>query len=166
MLRGARCDNGRIVGMGSKHTGRRTTADRFRWLFRLSNRLEALQVRYLGVSSVSLLWRTQVLLLETTGRRTGRTRRAAVAYWHHDGAYLVGGGAGGMTKVDWVANLRATSRATVWVRRRRIPVTVTELQGDRYDEVREEALRRWPSALKYEQISGRRLPFFELTPTT
>jgi deazaflavin-dependent oxidoreductase (nitroreductase family) len=121
-------------------------------------------VRYLGASGLSLLWRTPVLLLETKGRRTGRTRRAAVAYWRADGAYFVGGGAGGMTRVDWVANLRASSHATVWVDRRRTEVTVTELRGDRYEQARHEAMRRWPRSRKYEHISGRAIPYFELAP--
>jgi deazaflavin-dependent oxidoreductase (nitroreductase family) len=142
----------------------RTRADRLRWLWRVATRLESVQVRYLGFSGISLLCRTPVLLLETTGRRSGRTCRTPVAYWQRDGAYVVGGGAGGMTRVDWVANLRTTTAAAVWVRRRRVAVRAREIAGDEYDEVLAEALRRWPEVATYERVSGRPVPYFELRP--
>jgi deazaflavin-dependent oxidoreductase (nitroreductase family) len=143
---------------------RRTTADRFRWYWRIANRLEALQIRLLGTSGVGLLRRTPVLLLETTGRRTGRRRRAPVAYWKQGDDFLVGGGAAGMTRVDWVANLRANPEATIWVRRRRRPVVAEELTGAQYQVARDEAFAIWPGAARYEEVSGRRIPYFRLTP--
>jgi deazaflavin-dependent oxidoreductase (nitroreductase family) len=143
---------------------RASRADRYRWFWRISNRWESVQVRYLGRSGISLLRRTPVLVLETKGRKTGRTRRTALAYWEQHGSYLIGGGAAGMSRVDWVANLGATSDAVVWVRRRRVPVQARRLQGDEYERARAEAFRRWPDAPKYEQMSGRPIPYFELVP--
>jgi deazaflavin-dependent oxidoreductase (nitroreductase family) len=140
-------------------------ADRYRRLWRFVNRVESVQVRWLGTSGIALVRRTPVLLLETTGRRSGRTRRAPVAYWERDGRYLVGGGAAGMSRVDWVANLRSSPDAAVWVARRRIPVRALELHGDDYEQARAEAFTRWPDAPKYEQASGRRIPYFALHAT-
>lgn len=148
----------------------RTAADRWRPLIRLANRIEALQVRFLGVSGVSLVRRRDVLLLETTGRRSGRRRRVCLSYLpdsgHHSrgDAYLVGGGAGGMTKVDWVANLRVHPEATVWVRRRRTAVIAEEVTGEEEQQVRRTAFERWPDAPKYERASGRKIPYFRLIP--
>lgn len=143
----------------------RNVFDRLRWLFRIANRLEALQLRLLGTSGMALLTRRSILLLETTGRRTGQQRRTPVAYWEEPGGDLIiGGGAAGMTRVDWVANLRAHPDAAVWARRRRIPVSARELTGDEYERVRERAFERWPNAPKYETRSGRRIPYFRLTP--
>lgn len=68
-----------------------------------------------------------------------------------------------MSRVDWVANLRAQPRAWVWIRRRRIPVAAHELTGDEYERAREEALEHWPDAPKYETRSGRTIPYFRLT---
>lgn len=109
--------------------------------------------------------RRSILLLETTRRRTGRHRRTPVAYYERpDGDLVVGGGTAGMTRVDWVANLRANPQASVWLRRRRIPVIAREPTGDEYRRIRDEAFQRWPNAPKYERWSGRAIPYFRLSP--
>ena len=136
-----------------------------RLLWRMSNRVEAASLRYLGTSVVALLARTQVMVLETTGRRTGRTRRTPVAYWQGaDGALFIGGGAGGLARVDWVANLRANPAGAVWLPRGRrgVRVVARELAGDDYQAARQEAFARWPRARGYERRSGRKIPFFRL----
>ena len=132
-------------------------------MVKLANRLEALEVRYLGASTVSLLRRRAVLVLETTGRRTGRRRRVVLSYLERDGAFVVGGGAGGMTKVDWVANLRADPDVTIWVRRRRLPVHARELLDDERVAAHDKAMARWPEVSRYEEVSGRLVPYFALT---
>ena len=139
-------------------------ADRTRPLWRIGNRIEALQLRWLGTSGMTLIGRNTVLLLETTGRRTGRRRRTPVAYWRGDDRTLfVGGGAGGQARVpDWVANLRADGPAAVWIGRRRFPVAARELTGDERNAAQDEAEKRWPSVRRYERRSGRRVPYFEL----
>lgn len=148
-----------------RRRSRSRPADRCRPLWRVSNRLESAALRYLGTSGIGLVGRRTVLVLETTGRRTGRMRRTPVAYWRGShGALFIGGGAGGMSRVDWVANLRANTVAAVWIRRRRIPVTGTELSGDAYERARRHAFSRWPDAARYERISGRSIPYFRLDP--
>jgi deazaflavin-dependent oxidoreductase (nitroreductase family) len=125
------------------------------------------QLRRLGTSGMTLLRRTPVLVIESTGRRTGRPRATPVAYWTGaEGSFFVGGGAGGMTRVDWVANLRADPRATVVVRRQRVGVRAEELTGDAYEEARTHAISLWPGVPKYERRSGRRVPYFQLLPIT
>ena len=121
-------------------------------------------LRTFGTSGMSLLRRDRLLVLETTGRRTGRVRRVPVAFWREGDDYLVGGGAAGMTRVDWVANLRTHPTAVVIDRRRRIAVRANELDGEDYDRARAHAEALWPSVPKYEQRSGRRVPYFRLVP--
>jgi deazaflavin-dependent oxidoreductase (nitroreductase family) len=148
-------------------TLRRTWADRLRFWIRIANRVEALELRWLGVSGVSLLRRRDVLVLETIGRRTGKRRRSPVTYLRDDdGSYRIGGGAGGMTRVDWVANLRARDSAVVYVRRTRRTVRVHELRGDQRDRAHAAAAARWPEVLEYEPLSNRQIPYFRLTPLT
>lgn len=121
-------------------------------------------LRRFGVSGMGLLRRTSLLVLETSGRRTGRRRAVPVAYWRDDGVFYVGGGAAGMTRVDWVANVRANATASIVVRRQRIAVRVDELTGAGYDAARRHALTVWPDVPRYERLSGRRVPYFRLTP--
>ncbi|WP_345430383.1 nitroreductase/quinone reductase family protein [Actinoallomurus vinaceus] len=138
-------------------------ADRLRWLLRLSNRLETASLRRLGFSWIALIGRTHVLVLETTGRTTGRLRHTPVVYRRGaEGRLYVGGGAAGMTRVDWVANLRANPVAAVWMRRRRHPVIAHELTGEAYERERQESLALWPRSARYERMSGRRIPYFRL----
>lgn len=66
-----------------------------------------------------------------------------------------------MTRVDWVANLRANPEAVLWIKRRPVRVIGQELSGHEYDAARSRALQRWPNAVKYER-SGRPIPFFRL----
>jgi len=116
---------------------------------------------------MTVLRRTKILVIETTGRRTGRHRSTPVAYWiGDDGYHYVGGGAAGMTTIpDWVANLRANPAAAVIVKRRRVPVHAEELDADAYDRARAHAVELWPVVPKYERMSGRRVPYFRLCPT-
>jgi deazaflavin-dependent oxidoreductase (nitroreductase family) len=141
-------------------------ADRLRPVWRISNRLESAALRHFATSGIALLGRRAVLVLETTGRRTGRTRRTPVAYWRgDDGVLFIGGGAAGMSRVDWVANLRTQPAAAVWIDRHRRPVIATELTGDAADQARRHAVSRWPEVARYERSSGRPVPFFRLDET-
>jgi deazaflavin-dependent oxidoreductase (nitroreductase family) len=87
-----------------------------------------------------------------------------VAYWSDGDAFLIGGGAAGMTRVDWVANVRTNPECAVYARRRRIPVRARELIGEEYGAAQAEAFRRWPDTSRYEEKSGRKIPYFSLTP--
>jgi deazaflavin-dependent oxidoreductase (nitroreductase family) len=90
------------------------------------------------------------LLLRTTGRRTGRTRVAALVYVT-DGPdrYVVVGSNGGADRAPgWVHNLRAEARAEVQVGRRRISVRAYEAEGP-------ERVRLWIRANERNRAGGR-----------
>lgn len=143
-------------------------------LRRLTRGVEVAQITHLGGSVVSVLYRTPVLVLETTGRRTGRRRRTPLA--HHllpeDGSsdpgagarrWLVVGGANGQRRVpDWVANLRAEPGAVVVVRRQRVAVTSRELRGAELDATWPALVDVWPRIAVYRRRAGRPVPVFEL----
>lgn len=142
----------------------RNWVDRTRPLWRVGNRIEAFQQRRLGFSLMSLFNPGTLLIIETTGRRSGRLRYTPIGYWHEDdGAFLVGAGAAGMTVVpDWVLNLRARPEAAVWIRRRRIPVIAHEMRGHDRDHAQEAAARIWRGVRRYERLSRRVIPYFRL----
>ena len=149
----------------TRQRSRDSRADRYRRLWQVSNRIESAALRYLGASGLALAGRRTVLVLETTGRRTGLTRRTPVAYWRGgDGTLFIGGGAAGMSRVDWVANLRANPAAAVWIGRRRHLVTATELHGDASEQARRHVFAKWPETARYERMSGRPIPYFRLDP--
>lgn len=117
-----------------------------------------------GRSGLGVVFRADVLVLETTGRRTGKRRETPLAYVEHEGGWLVAGGAGGQATVDWVANLVADSRATVTIERRQGEVVAVRLSGAEYASARDLALRTWPRVRAYERRSGRPVPLFLLRP--
>jgi deazaflavin-dependent oxidoreductase (nitroreductase family) len=73
----------------------------------------------------------RTLLLRTTGRRSGRTRTAALVYVDDGpGRYVVVASNGGSEHAPgWWHNLRADPHAEVQVRRDRYPVTASEPTG-------------------------------------
>jgi len=142
----------------------RNVWDRLRAVRRLAGPIEAAQVRRFGRSILSTLFRTPVLVLETSGRRSGKARRTTLAYHRdRDGTLLVVGGAGGQTRIpDWVANLRADARAAVVVERERRAVFAAELTGTARAAVWGELLRTFPNIETYERRAGRPAPVFRL----
>jgi deazaflavin-dependent oxidoreductase (nitroreductase family) len=146
---------------------RRNRFDRLRGIRRVVRPVEAVQVRWFGRSALSTIFRTEVLVLHTTGRRSGRERATPLAYLRDgDGSLLVVGGAGGQTRLpDWVANLRADRRAAVTVDRRRVAVTAIELEGDDRSVVWPRLEQEWPQIASYQRRAGRLVPVFRLTPT-
>ncbi len=140
--------------------------DRVRPLLRILNKIEVSLLRSIGHSPLSLVNRGDVLVLEATGRRSGRQRSVAVGYsLTPEGAIVIGGGAAGMTTdPDWVKNLRADPRAAVWIRRSRASVTAHELTGARAS-AQAHAETIWKMIPTYQRRSGRVIPHFRLVAT-
>lgn len=142
--------------------------DRVRFLRRMSRAIEAAQVKRFGRSLLSLTFRTPVLVLATTGRRTGRTRETTLAYLRlENGHLLVVGGAGGQSRTpDWVANLRQDNAVIVTLDRQSRPMQATELEGAERQLAWERAVDEWPQIARYESRAGRAVPVIRLAPRT
>lgn len=141
----------------------RTIADLIRPLRRFAGRIEALEVRWLGFSVLSVLFRQRVLVLETTGRRSGKQRRTTVAYRLLDGHPIIVGGAGGQSqRPDWVANLVADPNVVVTRDRRTTPMTATVLDGADRRAAWGRLVPDWPIIAKYEARAGRPIPVIRL----
>lgn len=139
-----------------------------RLLVRLLNRIEIAQIRRFGRSVLSLLFRTPVLVLHTTGHRTGRTRSTPLAQ-RPDGSggfLVVGGAAGRRATPDWVRNLRAHDRVRITIDRRDVDVRADELLGAERAVEWGRLRRIWPRIERYERRSGRTIPVFRLRPVT
>ena len=69
-----------------------------------------------------------LLLLHTTGRKTGRERVNPLAYLPDDGRWVVIGSKGGaLTDPDWVRNLEANPDLVIEVGTETIPVRATKI---------------------------------------
>jgi deazaflavin-dependent oxidoreductase (nitroreductase family) len=132
----------------------------------LARPFEAAQVQWFGKSLLSVVFRTPVLVLHSTGRRTGVVRSTTLACHRlNDGSFIVVGGAGGQARVpDWVANLRADPVAAITVNRIRVDVQAAELAGAARDGMWREVRDVWPQIDVYQRRAGRDVPVFRLTP--
>jgi deazaflavin-dependent oxidoreductase (nitroreductase family) len=150
--------------MAPEGRARRNRHDQLRLMRRLARPFETAQVRWFGKSLLSVMFKTPVLVLHSTGRKTGAVRSTALAcHRHKDGSLIIVGGAGGQVRVpDWVANLRADPRASITVNRNRVQVRVVELAGAERDDVWREVREVWPQIDVYERRAGRDVPVFRL----
>lgn len=123
-------------------------------------------MRWFGKSLLSAVFKTPVLVLHSTGRRSGAVRSTTLACHRvNDGSYVIVGGAGGQVRVpDWVANLRADPCAAITVNRTPVQVRAVELAGAERDDVWREVRDVWPQIDVYERRAGRDVPVFRLTP--
>lgn len=98
-----------------------------------------------------------LLLLHTTGARTGTPRVSPVMYLADDGRYLVfASKAGADDNPAWYHNLLAHPDTT-------IEVHATELAGRERDEKYAEQARRYPRFGNYQQKTARTIPVIALT---
>ncbi|MBN2117434.1 MAG: nitroreductase family deazaflavin-dependent oxidoreductase [Anaerolineales bacterium] len=100
-----------------------------------------------------------VLLLETTGRKSGQPRLIPIAYFIHEGKYLIVESNWGKDKhADWYLNLKKNPRATLTVNGQRISVESHEAQGDEYTRLWKFAAERHPPYLRYQEMTSRHIP--------
>jgi deazaflavin-dependent oxidoreductase (nitroreductase family) len=105
-----------------------------------------------------------LLLLTTTGAKSGKPRLAPLAYLTIDGKMLIiGSKAGADTNPDWVHNLRANPRAHVEVGTDAYDVVSRELPADERDEMYPKVVAAAPGFGEYQAKTSRVIPLFELT---
>lgn len=107
----------------------------------------------------------KVLLLETTGRKSGEPRRVGVSHIEEAGRYYVAGSFAGEDRdPDWALNLRATPEATVTIEGRTVPVRARVLSGEERERMFARFVEGDASYGEYRDRTDREIPVFELTP--
>jgi len=100
-----------------------------------------------------------ILLLETTGRKTGQLREIPIAYFFHEGRYLIVASNWGRDKnADWYLNLLKNPRAKLTVNGKVLQVTAHDTQGDEYVRLWNFATKKHPPYLNYQKITSRHIP--------
>jgi deazaflavin-dependent oxidoreductase (nitroreductase family) len=104
-----------------------------------------------------------LLLLTTTGAKSGQPRRAPLAYLTINGkVIIIGSKAGADTNPDWVHNLRANPRAHVEVGTDAYDVTARELPPEERDKTYLKVVAVAPGFDEYQAKTSRVIPLFEL----
>jgi deazaflavin-dependent oxidoreductase (nitroreductase family) len=105
-----------------------------------------------------------LLLLTTTGAKSGQPRLAPLAYFTIDGkTIIIGSKAGADTNPDWVHNLRANPRAHIEVGTDAYDVTSRELPRSERDEIFDKVVAVAPGFGEYQSKTSRIIPLFELS---
>ena len=102
---------------------------------------------------------TQVLLLTTTGRRSGEPRTTPLIYGEHDGDYLVVGSKGGADDPPaWLLNLESDPQVQVQVYGDRFPARARLATPAEKPALWTTMVGHWPAYDEYQQKTSREIP--------
>lgn len=105
-----------------------------------------------------------LLILHTTGAKSGEPRASIMMYLADGDRYLVfASKAGADTNPDWYFNVRAHPRVRVEVGDEEFEAVATELEGDERDAKYAEQARRFPGFGEYQEKTTRTIPVFALS---
>ena len=147
-----------------------------RFISRVSSGLGATGLRWTGRLNVPLyrasggrlggrIGRAPVLLLTTTGRKSGQKRTAPVVYLANGESMVVIGSNAGNDRVPaWALNLKADPRAEVEVGRRRIPVQARVAEGEERADLWRRSNEQYAGFDDYEARTNRAISLFVLEP--
>jgi deazaflavin-dependent oxidoreductase (nitroreductase family) len=107
---------------------------------------------------------TPLLLLTTTGARTGELRTWPLVYRQDGDRYVVGAANGGRpAHPAWYHNVSAHPRVTVEVGTETFPATAVELTGPERDEQWASLVAVRPEFAAFQAGTSRRIPLIALT---
>jgi len=100
-----------------------------------------------------------ILILHTSGRKSGQDRAIPIAYFDYEGNYLIVASNWGKDRqADWYLNLTKDPRAMLEIKGKHIPVIAREAQGEEYDRLWKFATERNPPYLDYQKVKARHIP--------
>jgi deazaflavin-dependent oxidoreductase (nitroreductase family) len=107
----------------------------------------------------------QVLLLTTTGRKSGKKRATPLGYFNYDGSYVISASHAGLPHhPSWYYNLKSNPHVTVQVKDRATPAIAEEANGDLRNQLWKQLIEQAPSYADYEKRTTRVIPMVILRP--
>ncbi len=114
----------------------------------------------------SRLGKQSILLLNTRGRKSGKTYTTTLSYYRDGDRYLiVGSNWGKESQPSWYYNLASNPRATIQVRAGIIFVEALPAQGEEYQRLWQLVTAKNEQYISYQKAIKRRIPIVVLTPT-
>ncbi|ADG88817.1 hypothetical protein TBS_11200 [Thermobispora bispora] len=102
---------------------------------------------------------TTVLILTTTGRKTGRKHSTPLIYQPYGDAYLVVASKGGSdTPPDWYLNLVANPEVEVQIKRDRFRARARTATPEEKPDMWRVMTRAWPAYDEYQRKTSREIP--------
>ncbi len=110
--------------------------------------------------------RSKVLLLTTTGRKSGKARTVPLGSFDHDGGWIIVGSNNGQpSHPAWYRNLKSQPQASIQMLDAVIPVTAVELAGEARSQAWQEVISTAPSYAHYQTRTSREIPLILLHPS-
>jgi deazaflavin-dependent oxidoreductase (nitroreductase family) len=104
-----------------------------------------------------------LLLLTTTGAKSGQPRVSPLAYTTDNGRWVVIASKGGApTHPDWFHNLRANPEVTVEVGTETFPARATVVEGVERKRLFDQMAAKMPNFAEYQRNTTRQLPVIVL----
>ena len=133
---------------------------------RVMHRIDVPLLRLTG-GRISFASSYPVLLLTTTGAKSGKPRTIPLLYVRRGESVAVIGTRFGSTKhPGWYHNLRARPEATVTIKGESMVCGAREAEGDERGEIWDEATQIYSGYEKYAPRANRKIPVMVLTPQT
>jgi F420H(2)-dependent quinone reductase len=108
-----------------------------------------------------------ILILNTIGRKSGLARSIPIAYFFHEGKYLiVESNWGKDNHADWYFNLQKQPQASIEVKGQTIKVKASFAEGEEYTRLWEYVTRKHPPYLDYQKMTERKIPIAVFEPMT
>jgi deazaflavin-dependent oxidoreductase (nitroreductase family) len=134
-------------------------------MLRIISRMHTFLYRISGGRFTYSLLGRGMLLLTTTGRKSGRRYTTPLQYFKDgDDIVIVGSNAGNERHADWWLNLLANPEAGVQVKRKTRRMRAEEVLGEDRERLWPRLVDWYPSYGKYQQRTGRRVPVVKLRP--
>jgi F420H(2)-dependent quinone reductase len=122
--------------------------------------------RLTGGKVLGKMGKTDVLLLDTVGRKSGQQRTIPVMFFRDGGAYVITASAGGApSNPGWYYNLRAHPQTTIQVMDQRINVTASEADQGERERLWAKLVSLNPQFKGYETRTTRKIPMLLLKPS-
>lgn len=131
-----------------------------------ATKLHAVVFRATGGKIGGRMLGSPVLLLVTTGRKTGRQRTTPLLYLRDgDRQVIVASNGGTAHHPVWWLNLQANAEATTEAVGRKNRVRAREAEGEERAHLWEKAVRMYPPYKSYQEKTDREIPVVVLEPT-
>lgn len=109
----------------------------------------------------------RVLLLTTTGRKTGKKRTTPMGYIEHDGDYVIIGLFAIFidTNPGWFYNLKTNPHSLIQVREKQFEVSAEIVGLDKREQIWAQVAKLAPFYTKFSNRTNREIPLVILRPT-
>ncbi len=132
---------------------------------KIFTRFNAFLIRVTGRRLGGQMGVQSVLLLQTVGRKSGKTRTTPISYYRDGECYVVvGSNWGADTQAAWYYNLLDHPQVTIQVKEKIIPVTARPATNEERSRLWQLVTSQNSQFLSYQKSTSRQIPVVILTP--